>query len=124
MNLTLRNIDIKFRSVSNDLNKHTETIFDITGFVSRVTDVTCVKCKNFTTVNTPQLSLANVTHPEFLSVFKFPRSPVVVVDCLLDDPVKWIALKVSDVSMPVYLHFLQIAKTYLQLALERKQNIS
>ena len=52
--------------------------------------------ENFTNANVTKLNVANVEHPEFFSVFPFPRTPVTVADCLLDDPVKWIGLKVGS----------------------------
>ncbi|CAB4015110.1 Hypoxia-inducible factor 1-alpha inhibitor [Paramuricea clavata] len=65
------------------------------GCIPRLIDVTRVHfpTENFTNANVTKLNVANVEHPEFFSVFPFPRTPVTVADCLLDDPVKWIGLK-------------------------------
>ena len=49
---------------------------------------------NFADVNVTKLNGETLDHPEFLSVFQFPRTPVAAADCLLDDPVNWIALQV------------------------------
>ena len=40
----------------------------------------------------------NVSHPDFLSVHSFPRTPVLKVDCFHEDILKWIHSKVSYVA--------------------------
>ena len=63
-------------------------------------DVTSVffPVENSANINFTKLKVTPVEHPEFLSVFRFPKTPAAVADCLLDDPVKWIGLQVSSSS--------------------------
>ena len=67
------------------------------GCVSWIQDVTGLSfpIERFTNMNTTTSVETNAEHSDFLSVFHFPRTPTAVADCLLDDPVRWIGLKVS-----------------------------
>ena len=51
----------------------------------------------FTSADMEQIP-GNVSHPDFLSVHSFPRTPVLKVDCLREDILKWIHTKVSYVA--------------------------
>ena len=80
---------------------------------------------NFADLNVTKLNGETSDHPEFLSVFQFPRTPVATADCR-DDPVNWIALQ-TPVVLKRCQFFNQALKwnlTYLAKALIDEYGVS
>ena len=68
------------------------------GYFSHLTNTTFSTCQrvNSTIVNLyPISALPIAPNLEFCSSFQFPRAPVEKIDCLNDDPIKWMKLRVS-----------------------------